>query len=902
MGLLARMRSFWRSASHRSDMEQAMADELQFHLAARTDDLVERRGLSQEEAMRIARLEFGSVEKYKEEARQSLGLKLVDDTSADLRYALRSLSRNKAFTLAAVGTLALGIGANTAIFSLMDAVLVRQLPVERPEALVLLLSQRPGEDPRYGYTNALWEAIRDQQDAFSGVFAWSSNPQPFELAERGSVENVDGFMVSGNYFHTLGVTPAAGRVIAEADDHRGCPPVAVLSYAFWQSRFGGTDSALGRTLTLNRQPFQVIGVSAPRFHGMEVGRKFDIAVPLCASALFDKRYIESRGRWWLSVGGRLRPDVTPGQLKSRLEALSPTVMSAGAQDRSAASDKKSLETRLVTVSAATGSSMLRRRFGEPLKMLMAGVAVVLLIGCANIASLMLARATTRAKEIAIRTALGASRGRLVRQLLTESVLLSSLGATLGLLFARVGSNLLVQSLATGTNPVFVDVSLDARVLGFTAGVTVLTGILVGLLPAVRSTSVSLIAAMKSRQMAGSERHSRFHPGKWIVAGQVALSLVLLIGGGLLLHTFVKLLTLDAGFDRRNVLVVAARAPWFAADAVTMTPEQREAAHDEIGRRLEAIPGVISVARSFTTPMGSDNYMTGISADLPNAAAGKEASACFNFVAPGYFTTLRTPLLAGRDFDRRDTKNASQVAIVNESVARRFFPGVNALGKSFRRADQPALVEIVGIVKDSKYESLREVTPPTVFMPAAQAPPSGEAAEFVVRTSMPPSALVPTIQRAMADVNRELPLKFHTLAGQVADNLVQERLLATLSAFFGALALLLAMIGLYGVLNYLVTNRQTEFGIRMALGADRASILRLVMRDVAIIVAGGVATGLAFALASVKLLQGMLFGLEPRDPVTMAAAVCLLSVVALLAGYLPARRATRMDPMIALRSE
>jgi len=331
---------------------------------------------------------------------------------------------------------------------------------------------------------------------------------------------------------------------------------------------------------------------------------------------------------------------------------------------------------------------------------------------------------------------------------------------------------------------------------------VLTGILVGLVPAVRSTSVSLIAAMKSRQMAGSERHSRFHTGKWIVAGQVALSLVLLIGGGLLLHTFVKLLTLDAGFDRHNVLLVTARAPWFTADTVKMAPEQRAAAYDEIGRRLGAIPGVISVARSFTTPIGSDNYYTGISADVPNAPTGKQALASFNFVTPGYFTTLRTPLLAGRDFDQRDAKNASQVAIVNESVARRFFPGVNALGRSFRvRAGQPALVEIVGIVKDSKYGSLREVTPPTVFLPAVQAPPSGEAAEFVVRTSTPPAALVPTIQRAMVDVNTEFPLKFHTLAGQVADNLVQERLLATLSAFFGALALLLAMIGLYGVLNY-----------------------------------------------------------------------------------------------------
>ncbi|MGH9791779.1 MAG: FtsX-like permease family protein, partial [Candidatus Acidiferrales bacterium] len=563
-----------------------------------------------------------------------------------------------------------------------------------------------------------------------------------------------------------------------------------------------------------------------------------------------------------------------------------------------------LQTRLVTVSAATGPSALRRRFGEPLRMLMAGVALVLLIGCANIASLMLARATTRAKEIAIRTALGASRSRVVRQLLTESVLLSSLGAALGLLFARLGSGLIVQNLATGGNRVFVDVSLDGRILGFTAGVAVLTGILVGLVPAVRSTRVSLIAATKSRQIAGSERRSRFHAGKWIVGGQLALSLVLLIGGGLLLHTFVKLLTLDAGFDLNNVLLVTVKAPWFAADTVKMAPEQRAAAYDEIGGRLRAIPGVISVARSFTTPIGSDNWYTSISADAANVPTGEQATAYFNFVTPGYFTTLRTPLLAGRDFDQRDTKNASPVAIVNESLTRRFFPGVKALGRSmsFRRAGQPVLVEIVGIVKDSKYQSLREVTPPTVFLPALQAPPGGEAAEFVVRTSTPPSALIPTIQRALVDVNREFTLKFHSLAEQVADNLVQERLLATLSAFFGALALLLAMIGLYGVLNYLVTNRQTEFGIRMALGAAPASILGLVMRDVAIIVVGGVASGLAVALASVKLLQRMLFGLEPRDPLTMVTAVCLLSAMALLAGYLPARRAARVGPMIALRSE
>jgi predicted permease len=893
MRFLARVRSFWRNVIHRKELEGGISEELQFHLERRAEDLIERRGLLPAEARRIARLEFGPVEKYKEEARESLSLKLVDEARGDLRYGFRSLARNKAFALAALGTLALGIGANTAIFSLMDAILVRQLPVERPDELVMLLRHVPGREPGNGFTNALWEAIRDNQKALSGVFAWSTGAPPFELMESGTARSVEGVMVSGDYFKTLGVSSAAGRLIAAADDHRGCPPVAVLSHGFWQTHLGANERALGSTVTLNRQPFQIVGVSAAGFHGMEVGKKFDVAVPICASARFDKRYVESTGRFWLSVAGRVTPGMREEQMKAAFDTLAPAVMAAGQQD---------VKARLVTAPAATGSSRLRRRFGGPLRLLMAGVALVLLVGCANIASLLLARAVTRAREMSIRTALGASRARLVRQLLTESLLLSSLGAVLGLLFARLGSAALAQSLATMRNSVFIDASLDGRVLGFTAFVATATGILVGLLPALRATSSSLIAAMKSRQAAGNDQRSRFHPGKWIVSGQVALSLVLLIGGGLLLNTFVKLLTLDAGFDRGNVLVVTARPPWFAAEATKSTPEQRWATYEEIGRRLRMVLGVVSVARAFTTPIGFDNYVTVISADAPNAPAGERATASFNFVRPGYFATLRTPLLSGRDLEERDERSAAPVAVANEALARQFFPGVNALGRTFRWRGQAAPVEIVGIVKDSKYGSLREAPPPTVFLPASSAPGNAEAAEFAVRTSTSPAALVPAIERVMADVNKGFPLEFHTLAAQVADNLVQERLLASLSAFFGALALLLAMVGLYGVLSYLVTNREAEFGIRMALGADRASILRLVMADVGLIVSGGVCLGLFVALASVQLMQGMLFGLEARDPLTIATAVCLLSAMALVAGFIPARRATRVDPMTALRAE
>ena len=898
MRLLARLRSVWRNTLHRSVMEREMSDEWQFHLAQRAEDLARRHGLSLDEARRRARLEFGSIEKFREQSRDSFGLARLDEVRGDLRYAFRTLAGSKAFTIAAVLTLALGIGANTAIFSLIDAVMLRTLPVEKPEQLTMVLAERPGRQPEDGFTNALWESIRDQQDVFSGVFAWST-PKQFDFAQGQVAQRVRGLMLSGDYFSTLGIAPAAGRLISRADDVRGCAPIAVLSYAFWQAHFAGAPSALGDVVSLNRATFQIVGVSAPGFFGLEVGKQFDVAIPLCAAALFDKRNLDSRSRWWLSIIGRQKPGMTPGHVRAGLEALSPGVMRASVPGGTADQQQEFFRRKLVPSPAATGPSNLRRTFGQPLNMLMAFVALVLLIACANIAGLILARATARAKEIAIRTALGASRARIVRQLLTESLLLSALGAGLGLLLARWGTGLLVAGLTTDQNPVFIDLSLDGRVLGFTAGVAVLTGVLVGLVPALRSTHASLMGAMKSQQAPIGGRVP-FRGGRWIVAGQIALSLVLLVGAGLLLRTFVTLFTLDAGFDRNGVLVATARAPWFAEDTVKMPPEQRAATYDEMVRRLRALPGVTSVARAFTTPIGDDNWFEPVSPGREGTSS--QATGTFNFVSPEYFRTLRTPILAGRDFDDRDTKTSAPVAIVNESAARKFFPGVIAIGRHFRKPSQAAPIEIVGIVKDSKYESLREVIPPTFFLPAAQVPPRVQAEEFLIRTSIPSSALIPSVRSAIRELNSEVPLNIHTLAEQVADNLVQERLLATLSGFFGGLALLLSMVGLYGVLSYFVTQRQVEFGIRMALGAERGSILRLVMRDVIVVMAVGVATGLAAALASVKMLERMLFGLEPRDAMTMATAACLLSGMALLAGYLPARRATRADPMIALRSE
>jgi predicted permease len=411
--------------------------------------------------------------------------------------------------------------------------------------------------------------------------------------------------------------------------------------------------------------------------------------------------------------------------------------------------------------------------------------------------------------------------------------------------------------------------------------------------------MSLTAAMR---MSGAEQRSRFRLGKWIVTGQVALSLVLLVGGGLLLRTFLKLETLDVGFDRSNVLVVLAKAPWFAKDTNRMTPELHETTYNEIGRRLRALPGVVSVTRSFTTPMGDDNWAQQIYLDSPNAPTGDDAQIWLNFVSPGYFATLRTPLHAGRDFTEEDTRNSPRVAIINETAANRFFSGKNPVGQHFRWGDETGIVDVVGVVKDSKYQSMRKVTPATVFIPATQMPARENAEEFVLRTAVPPATLFAAIQKSIGDLNQRIPLEFHTLSELVDDQLVRERLLATLAGFFSGLSLLLAMIGLYGVLSYLVTQRQAEFGIRLALGAQPDSILRLVMWDVLTVLIVGITAGITIALLSVTLLQKLLFGLAPRDTLTMVTSVCVLSAMALLAGYLPARRATRVDPMTALRCE
>ncbi len=897
--LFIRLRSLFRR-----DVVESEADtELRFHF----DQQVEKHlktGLTREEAIRRARIEFGGHEQLKEDIRDARGVNFVETLIQDIRYGLRILGRTPVITGIAILSLALGIGANTAIFSLIDTVMLRLLPVQKPEELVQVLRANfsGGGEGTPSFTNPLWEEIRDHQDVFSGAFAWGENR--FDLAQGGAVQNASGIFASGDFFNTLGVRPVAGRLITPADDTRGCPAVAVLSYGFWQDHFGATPSAIGSTISLSNHPFQIIGVSSPGFYGVDVGSKFDVAIPICSADVFDGKdsRLDHRSWWWLRIIGRVKPGISKDQLKARLGVLSPQIFTGALpKNWDEKGQARFLKLTLVAAPAATGMSWVRRQFAQPLNILMGVVGLVLLIACANIASLMLARAAARHKEIAVRKALGASRARLIRQLLTECVLLSTAGAVLGIVFARWGSALLVRYISTKSDTIFLDLTFDWRVLSFTAAVALLTGLLFGVLPAFRSTRVSLTSAMKGSQTADAESRTKFRPGKWIVAMQVALSLVLLMASGLFLRSLVKLVTMDVGFDRSNVLIVHADL-----HTAKVAPEQQPAMFEDIESRLRTLPGVVSAGRSLITPVSHRIWNNALQVDTPNPPTGEDAVAFFNFVSPGFFETLRTPLLAGRNFNDGDTKTSAQVAIVNETVARKFFANANPVGKFFRVQPEPGKnavpIQIVGLVRDSKYESLREDNSATAYFPITQVPEHAEEQAFELRTATRPSALVPSVQEAVAGVSKTIPLDFSTLAQQVDDSLVQERLLATLSTFFGGLALLLAMIGLYGALSYLVAQRQPEFGIRMALGAPQKSILGLVMRDVVLVLAGGVIAGVCISLAVVGLLQKMLFGLAARDTVTLLASIGVLSAVAFFAGYLPARRAMRVDPMVALRYE
>jgi putative ABC transport system permease protein len=894
---------FW----NRKRRDAELNEEIQAHLALGTREQMES-GESRKHATLNARREFGNETLARETARDMWGTRWLVDLLQDVRYGVRLLGKNPGFTAVAILTLALGIGANTAIFSLIDTVMLKMLPVQNPEELMTVGTLSPGEDESNpSFTNPLWEQVHDRQDIFSSVFSWGA--ERFDLSQGGESHPIAGLFVSGDYFNALGVAPAGGRLLTSSDDRRGCSGSVVLSYSFWREHFDGAQNAIGTMLNLSSHPMEIIGVAAPGFFGMEIGDKFDVAVPLCSEPIFHGKntMLEARSTWWLRVVGRPKAGVASEQLATRLKVISPQVFAATVPLHWQPDMETNYRSRLLTSShAGKGSSFVRRSYNQPLRMLMAVVGLVLLIACANIASLMLARAATRQKEISIRLAIGASRSRLIRQLLTECVLLSLAGAALGMIFARWGCTVLVHFISSPHNPVFLQLSLDSRVLEFTIGIAILTGILFGLLPAIRSTRVSLASAMKGGQIDETPGHAHFRPGRWIVAGQVALSLVLLIIAGLFLGSFRKLLSLDAGFDRTNVLIIDADS-----HSVNISAMQRAAMWQQTLQRLQNLPGVISASESVITPISGTTWNDDFRLAAGGGPTGEDALADVNYVSPEYFATLRTPIRAGRNFDSRDSADSPHVGIINESMARAFFGSANPIGQYLRVDDPPGVntphMLVVGIVTDSKYRSLKEKTPATIYFPIAQLTGARDASitespAFEIRTASAPASLARGAEATITDINKSISLSFQTLEEQVDNSLRQDRLLATLSGFFGGLALLLATIGLYGVLAYMVTQRRKEIGIRMALGAGKGSILRLIMRDVSILLAAGVIAGVGISLWATQFMQKMLFNLNARDAKTIILSVAVLSAVALLAGYLPARRAARLDPNVILRNE
>ena len=821
---------------------------------------------------------------------------MLDAFIQDLRYAVRTLRTSPGFAAVAILSLALGIGANTAIFSLIDAVMLKYLPVSHPEEL---LQVAMGDDNGSTFTNPIWEQVRDRQDVFSGVFAYSGGR--FNLAPSGEARYAQSIWASGNFFATLGVRAVLGRTLTPADDRRGCPGTAVLSYDFWQREYNGSAAVIEKAILLDGQPFQILGVAQPGFHGVDVGRSLDVMVPICAEAiLHPSPMLDQRSAWWLRVIGRPKPGLGSGQVTARLKTLAPDIFDATVPQRWRADDQAKYRKRTFsTLPAANGLSYLRTQYRPALITLLVVVGVVLLIACANVANLLLARAAARQREIAIRLALGLSRPRLIRQLLTESLLLALGGAGLGMLFAQWGSRLLVGYLSSSNNLVYLDLTVNGHVLGFTIAVAAATGLLFGLAPAWRGTRVEPQAAMKENARGVVEGSTRFGLGKVLVMLQVALSLLLLVGAGLLLGTFRKLETLDPGFEPSHVLLVN-----LDLRNAHYPKERLVSARQEMLERLRAIPGVRSASSSNNTPISGSGWNEDIQVEGYTAKSQRDSLVWLYQVSPRFFETLGIPLIAGRDFDRRDTLSAPKVSIVSQSMAKKFFGATNPIGKTYRTTypTPGPPVEIIGVVGDVKYDNLREETRAIVYLGAGQEEQPYPSATFEVRGAGSAADLIPSVKSVLEQVNPDITLQFRTLSEQVAESLTRERLLATLSGFFGALALLLATIGLYGVMSYNVARRRSEIGIRMALGAAEARVLRMVLSEVALLVGVGLLAGLGAALAATRLIATFVWGVTVRDPFTLAMAAVLLGAVALLAGYLPARRASRLDPMAALREE
>jgi putative ABC transport system permease protein len=889
-----------------SRLDRRLDEEVETHLALLEDEHL-RHGLSPADARAAARKSFGRVAQIKEQYREQRGLPWFETTWHDLKFASRSLRRTPLFSAVAIATLALGIGANTAIFQLLDAVRLRTLPVHAPEELAeIRLADSEGARGSFEtwhptLTNPIWEAVRPNRQPFSGLFAWAADS--LNLSAAGEARFVRVLWISGEGFQTLGVKPVRGRLFNAADDRRGCAggPGVVISHAFWQSEYARDPSAVGRTLAIGTKQFEIVGVTPASFFGLEVGRSFDIALPLCAETHVREANsrLDAGTVWWLTVVGRLKPGWTLDRATAYLSSVSPGVFQATLPaNYPPVSVKRYLSFKLTAESAASGVSELRESYSLALWMLMGIAGLVLFIACANIANLMLARATAREREVAVRVAIGASRLRVIRQFLTESLTLSLLGAAAGVLLAQVLSKFLVSAMGTEANPLFVGLPVDVRMLGFTAALAVATCVLFGIAPALQATRTPPITVIRSTGRSVTTGRKRFGFRRLLVVSQVAVSLVLVVTALLFSGTLRNLLTVDPGFDTDGLIV--ARVGF---RRLQMPPERVLPFRRELVARLRAIPGVESASEAAVVPLtgsgrGNDVWVDGGPRELRNTTV--------SLVDSGYFQTIASPLVAGRDFSERDDASSPKVAIVNQRLARDLFGESNPIGRRIwieqTPSDPETLLEIVGVTRDAKYWDLRESFPPVLYLSRAQEPRLVPSANIILRSNVTAASLTDPIARALAEISPDIGFSVMVLKSEIRASLLRERIMAMLSGFFGALATVLATLGLYGLISYSVTCRQTEIGIRTALGATRNIVIRMVLRETLTLLVVGLVIGSALALLAAQSATTMLFGLKPHDPLTLIVAVSVLAAAAIMAGYVPARRAANVDPTIALRAE
>ena len=839
----------------------------------------------------------------------------------NVRYGLRMLAKSPGFTVLVVISLALGIGANTAIFSAINALMLRTLPVHDPQSLYLLQwsmktmqtdpvwndlegdetkDERTGGATSYSFSYPAYQRMQDKNTVFSDTFAFAANEEQFNFGMGGRAISGIAQGVSGNLFEGLGVAPALGRTILPDDDNPSATPVAVVSYAFWNTRLGGEPGAIGRTISINGTPLSIVGVAPAEFSGLNPEVTPDLWIPLSAYAQEWRKtnhfgdqepLLMADKTWWLGVVGRLKPGITSAQARAQLNTIF-------AQSITAYNPNPPDVPQLETLSMAKGLNGLRSQFSKSVFLLMGMVGLVLLIACSNVAGLLMARASSRQREIALRISLGASKARVAGQLLTESIMLGLLGGSVALLVARWASVLLVGLLASGQNSVQLGLQLDGRVLAFTAMMSILSGIVFGLAPSLAAIRTQPSTTLNQSSATTTMTAKKFRLGKILVVGQVALSLLLLISAGVLLRTLQALQHVNLGFDQRSILLFTVRP------GLNGYSEQRLVSYyEELERRVRAIPGVRSAAFAQRNPIGEGGSITMV--EIPGyTAAGKRVIAYQHVVSAGYFDTMNIPV-TGRALGVQDTATAPVKVVVNQAFAKKYFHGDTPLGHEvqFGTHVQPRLSEIVGVAQDVKYESIRDDAPPTVYVAFTQTRSVSPFITYELRISGDDSAIARSIEREALATDPEVPVvNIRTEDGVLRQVLFLERTMAFLSSAFGALALVLACVGIYGTIAYTVAQRTKELGIRMALGAERAKILRMVLRETLVVVSAGLLVGLPLATLGTRLLTAQLYGLSPHDPLTLVIAILAISAVTIAAGFVPARRASRVDPMKALRYE